>query len=137
MSEVKPALSIVIYCFLSHGRLGGTFRVQEGIDPVTDAVQVIVGGVRRWVVDRFALLRSSSLEARQTTANVCRYTLTFGSCTVHLPHLAFLVAWGARRDRGKLNYRKISLWGGRFGRLVPCLRRAEQDFRGIRRNGGC
>ena len=45
------------------------------------------------MVDGFALLRSLSLEASQTTANVCRYAMTVGSRTVDLPHLAFLEAW--------------------------------------------
>ena len=63
----------------------------ESIDLVTDTVTV--GGARCSVVDGFALLRSLSLEAGQTAANVCRYTMTVGSRTVDLLHLAFLVAW--------------------------------------------
>ena len=62
----------------------------EIIDPATGTVTV--GGARCSVVDGFALLRSSSLEAGQTAANVCGYTMTVGSRTVDLSHLAFLAA---------------------------------------------
>ena len=38
-------------------------------------------------------MSSSSLEAGQTTANVCWYTMTVGSRTVDLPGLAFLAGF--------------------------------------------
>ena len=56
-------------------------------------IQLPVGCAWRSVVDGFALLRSSFIEAGQMTATVCRYTMTIGSRTVDLPHLAFLASW--------------------------------------------
>ena len=63
----------------------------ESFDAGTDTVTA--GGAQHLVVKGFALLKSFSLEAGQTTANVCRYTLTFGSRTVNLAHLVFFAAW--------------------------------------------
>ena len=85
--ETKPALSIAF----SVADAQEVMSEHESINPVTDTGTV--GGAQCSVVDGFALLRSLSLEAGQTTANVCRYTMTVGSRTVDLPHLAFLGAW--------------------------------------------
>ena len=86
LSEAKPALSIAF----SVADAQEVLAEHESIDPVT--ATVTVGGARCSVVDGFALLRSSSLEAGQTAANVCGYTMTIGSRTVDLPHMAFLAA---------------------------------------------
>ena len=74
--ETKPALSIAF----SVADAQEVLSEYESIYPVTDTVTV--GGVRCSVVDGFAFLRYLSLEAGQTTANVCRYTMTVGSRTV-------------------------------------------------------
>ena len=66
---MKPALSIAF----SVADAQEVLSEHKSIDPVT--VKVTVGGTRCSVVDLFALLRSLSLEAGQTTANVCRYTV--------------------------------------------------------------
>ena len=86
LSEAKPALSIAF----SVADAQEVLAEHESIDPVTGTVTV--GDARCSVVDGFALLRSSSLEAGQMSANVCGYTMTVGSRTVDLPHLAFLAA---------------------------------------------
>ena len=87
LGEAKPALSITF----SVADAQEVLSEQKSIDSVTDTVTV--GGAWCSVVDGFALLMSSSLEAGLTMANVSRYTMTVGSRTVDLPHLAFLATW--------------------------------------------
>ena len=90
LGEAKLALSIAFWVadvekvFWEQERASTQWRMQ---------LQRTVGCARRSVVNGFALLWTSSLKAGPMTASVWRYTVTVGSHTVDLTHLAFLAAW--------------------------------------------
>ena len=117
-------------------RLGGTFRAQESIASGQWRNQQAASGV--WEVSGFVFLTLWSLEAGQTKANVCIYTMTTGSRTtsIRLLRLAFLAAWVCQERQNELEKSK-KLWGGRFGWSLLYLCWAKPDSRGCGRNGWC
>ena len=90
-------------------RLGGILDHER---PSTQWQNTVTAArAERWVVDGFVFLRSSSLEAGQTKANVCKYTMTIGSRTIHLPRwLSWQPGFRQERQNGEEKNRKTALW---------------------------
>ena len=95
--------------------------------------------MQQWRLAKAQRSRKKAVMAARSTFQ--RDSLLVEQSSLHFPSLMRasegILHSLARLPTGNWTIEKVSLSGGRFGRSLLCLGRAEQDSRGVRANAGC